>query len=90
MVLSRVLTSFRPDTAVQRSFLWPSKVFDQHSPHHRHDLDGTERLGAIDLLLWVKDGWLSGIEIVEYGKSHEDAAHEFPAPTELEPPRLLA
>jgi hypothetical protein len=40
-----------------------------------------------DLLLWVDDGWLSGIEMVEYGfDRHEDAPDVFPEPSDFEPP----
>lgn len=40
-----------------------------------------------DLLLWVDDGWLSGMEMVEYGfDRHEDAPDTFPEPSDFEPP----
>ena len=40
-----------------------------------------------DHLLWVEDGWLSGIELVEYGfERHEDAPDVFPPSSDFEPP----
>lgn len=42
---------------------------------------------VFDLLLWVDDGWLSGIELVEYGfERHEDAPDVFPEPNNFDPP----
>jgi hypothetical protein len=47
--------------------------------------DDLERV--FDLLLWVDDGWLSGIELVEYGSErHEDAPDVFPEPNDFDPP----
>ena len=44
-------------------------------------------LRVFDLLLWVEDGWLSGIEIVEYGfERHEDSPDEFPPASDFAPP----
>ncbi len=51
--------------------------------------DDPERI--FDLLLWVDDGWLSGIELVEYGfERHEDAPNVFPPPADFEPPSRTA
>jgi hypothetical protein len=36
---------------------------------------------AFDLLLWVEDGWLSGVEIVDYVNRHGDES-----PDEIPPP----
>ena len=36
---------------------------------------------AFDLLLWVEDGWLSGVEIVDYVDRHGDES-----PDEIPPP----
>ncbi len=34
---------------------------------------------AFDLLLWVEDGWLAGVEIVDYVARHgEDSPREIP------------
>jgi hypothetical protein len=35
---------------------------------------------TFDLLLWVDDGWLSGVEIVDYGESHGAHSATFPPP----------
>lgn len=36
---------------------------------------------TFDLLLWVNDGWLSGVEIVDYVDQHgEESAEEIPPP----------
>jgi hypothetical protein len=38
-------------------------------------------------MLWVEDGWLSGMELVEYGfERHEDAPDVFPPAGDFEPP----
>jgi hypothetical protein len=39
-----------------------------------------------DLLLWVDGGWLSGIELVEYGFERHEDANVFPAPADFLPP----
>ena len=46
--------------------------------------DDPEAAGVYDLLVWVEDGWLSAIEIVEYGDNHKEAV--FPSPREFEDP----
>jgi hypothetical protein len=44
-------------------------------------------LRVFDLLLWVKDGWLAGIELVEYGYDrHEDAPKAFRPPMDFNDP----
>jgi hypothetical protein len=40
---------------------------------------------VFDLLLWVDDGWLSAIELVEYSGRHEEA-NVFPPPADFGPP----
>lgn len=48
------------------------------------DRDEPHRI--FDLLVWVDDGWLSGVELVEYGfDRHADAPDVFPPPTDFEP-----
>jgi hypothetical protein len=39
-----------------------------------------------ELLLWVDDGWLSGIELVDYGAGRHDEANVFPPPRDFHPP----
>jgi hypothetical protein len=40
-------------------------------------------LSAFDLLLWVDDGWLAGVEIVDYIDRHGDQSpNETPSPEE--------
>lgn len=52
-----------------------------------HSIEQEDPLGLFDLLLWVDDGWLSAVEIVEYGfERHEDSPDEFPPPSHFEPP----
>ena len=46
------------------------------STRERDDVNGT-----FDLLLWVKDGWLSSVEIVDYVDRHGDES-----PDEIPPP----
>jgi hypothetical protein len=42
----------------------------------------------LDLLLWVEDGWLSGVEIVDYVERHGDESpDEIPPPGDWEPPQ---
>jgi hypothetical protein len=42
---------------------------------------------AFDLLLWVHDGWLSGVEIVDYVTGHgDDSPEELPPPEEWADP----
>jgi Cysteine-rich CPCC len=40
-----------------------------------------------DLLVWVEAGFLSGLEIVDYGESHGAASAVFPPPADFDPPR---
>ena len=40
---------------------------------------------TFDLCLWVEDGWLASMEIVEYSGNHPGRAVEFPPPSEFEP-----
>jgi hypothetical protein len=42
---------------------------------------------TFDLLLWVEDGLLSGMEIVDYGDKHGEHSQVFPPPDAFEPPR---
>jgi hypothetical protein len=43
---------------------------------------------AFDLLLWVEDGWLAGVEIVDYVSRHgEESPEVIPAPTAWEQPQ---
>lgn len=49
------------------------------------DRDDPNRL--FDLLLWVDDGWLSGIELVEYGDKEPEV---FPPPSDFDAPRPTA
>lgn len=43
---------------------------------------------TFDLLLWVDDGWLAGVEIVDYVDRHgEESPDEIPPPTEWEEPQ---
>jgi hypothetical protein len=45
-------------------------------------------LNAFDLLLWVEDGWLAGVEIVDYVESHGDESpDEIPPPADWQPPQ---
>jgi hypothetical protein len=39
-----------------------------------------------ELLLWVDDGWLSGIELVDYGPGRHDEANLFPPPADFHLP----
>jgi hypothetical protein len=39
-----------------------------------------------ELLLWVDDGWLSAIEVVNYLEQQEQPPGEIPPPAELGPP----
>jgi hypothetical protein len=42
---------------------------------------------ALDLLLWVADGWLSSVEIVDYVNRHGDESpNEIPPPEEWDEP----
>jgi hypothetical protein len=41
---------------------------------------------ALDHLLWVEDGWLSAIEIVDYLERHQDSPETFPPPSDFDPP----
>jgi hypothetical protein len=50
----------------------------------REKLDPTR---TFTLLLWVDDGWLSGIEVVDYLERHEDSPAEIPPPSEFDAPR---
>jgi hypothetical protein len=44
---------------------------------------------AFDLLLWVDDGWLAGVEIVDFVDRHGDQSpDEIPPAEEWEPPRV--
>jgi hypothetical protein len=43
-----------------------------------------------ELLLWVDDGWLSGIELVEYGSERHEDANVFPPPTDFHPPSVAS
>jgi hypothetical protein len=44
---------------------------------------------AFDLLLWVEEGWLAGVEIVDYVDRHgDDSPDEIPPPEEWQPPRV--
>jgi len=49
---------------VSRSIITASLVVEAYSME-RSDSDN-----AFDLLLWVEDGWLSGVEIVDYVERH--------------------
>ena len=43
---------------------------------------------AFDLLLWVEDGWLVGVEIVDYVDRHgEESPDEIPSPPKWNDPR---
>jgi hypothetical protein len=42
---------------------------------------------VIGLMLWVTDGWLSGIEMVEVFDNHDDAPRVFPPPDSFDPAR---
>jgi hypothetical protein len=43
---------------------------------------------AFDLLLWVEDGWLAGVEIVDYAERHgDDSPAEMPPPHEWQTPK---
>jgi hypothetical protein len=42
---------------------------------------------TFDLLLWVEDGWLSGIEIVDYGETHGSNPATFLPLDSFAPPR---
>jgi hypothetical protein len=44
--------------------------------------------GILDLLLWVEDGWLSGIELVAYGFERHEDANVFPPPADFGPPGI--
>jgi hypothetical protein len=42
---------------------------------------------TFDLLLWVEDGWLTGVEIVDYVDRHgEESPDEIPPPAEWQEP----
>ena len=41
-----------------------------------------------DLLLWVDDGYLSGVEIVDYTENHGEASGVFPPVSDFEPPQV--
>lgn len=48
-------------------------------------------LSAFDLILWVEDGWLAGVEIVDYVDRHGDQSpDEIPPPEKWEPPHVHA
>jgi hypothetical protein len=50
--------------------------------HEREDVSR-----AFDLLLWVEDGWLAGVEIVDYVDRHgDDSPDEIPPPGAWEEP----
>ena len=58
---------------VSRSIITASLVVEAYSKE-RSDSDN-----AFDLLLWVEDGWLSGVEIVDYVERHgNDSPDEIP------------
>ena len=44
---------------------------------------------VLALVLWVEDGWLAGIEMIEVFDRHEDAPKQFPPPDVLASPRTL-
>ena len=46
-------------------------------------------LNAFDLLLWVDDGWLAGVEIVDYVHRHgKESPGEIPPPDDWQPPQV--
>jgi hypothetical protein len=72
-------------------------VAPRSSAVHRNpviDAESKERrdpLNAFDLLLWVEDGWLAGVEIVDYRERHgDDSPDEIPPPDQWQLPRVHA
>lgn len=44
---------------------------------------------ALDLLLWIDDGWLTGVELVDYVDQHGDESpDEIPPPERWKPPQV--
>jgi len=41
-----------------------------------------------ELLLWVDNGFLSGVEIVDYSETHGGASRVFPPASDFDPPRV--
>jgi hypothetical protein len=60
-----------------------ARPFAEAATHEREDASRT-----FDLLLWVEDGWLSGVEIVDYVDRHgDDSPEEIPPANDWEAPR---
>ena len=81
------------DISVDRERATPSAITASPAVEaYSKSRDGVDN--AFDLLLWVKDGWLAGVEIVDYVLQHgADSPAEIPAPnhwTEPHPPRVHA
>jgi hypothetical protein len=50
-----------------------------------------DRAKTFDLLLWVEDGWLSSVEIVDYVDKHGDESpDEIPPPGEWQEPTAFS
>lgn len=69
-------------SAVPRSEITRNPAIDAQSKQRE------DPLTAFDLLVWVEDGWLAGVEIVDYVERHgEDSPDEIPPPVDWQPPR---
>ena len=72
-------------SAAPRSRLRTSPAVEAYSK--RQD----DPASAFELLLWVKDGWLTGVEIVDYVERHgDDSPAEIPPPEEWQTPTALS
>jgi len=77
--------NFIVDTATAPRSTITKSPLSEASPREEGDPDR-----YYELLLWVTDGWLSGVEIVDYVERHgEQSPQEIPPRDHWDAPRLL-
>ena len=73
------------DLAVDETRARPSPI-EGRPAIEAQSKDREDPTRIFDLLLWVDDGWLSAIQLVEYGLDRHEDANVFPSPDDFHPP----